>query len=142
MAEFQRALFDDVRETFRALKTQDDSARLRIEDLPTALRDRFIGVTGKYLLMVNPKKDVWKRENQRELIEQLERVDPNATGTPVQLYHYTDLLKQQLRGGGLVFVRRHHHPGLPPLPQPDPGRALPGAGGGRLSVAGRHDGAG
>ena len=43
--------------------------------------------------MVNPRKDVWNRENQRELLEQLAQVDPDATGTPVQLYHYTDLLK-------------------------------------------------
>jgi len=94
LAEFQRALFDDVRETFRALQTQDNRAGLRVEDLPTALRDRFVGVTGKLLLMVNPKKDVWNRENQKEFLGQLERVDPNVTGTPVQLYHYTDLLKK------------------------------------------------
>jgi len=93
LAEFQRALFADVRDTFHALQTQDNRARLRIEDLPPALHDRFIGVTGKHLLMVNPKKDVWNRENQREFLEQLTRVDPDVTGTPVQLYHYTDLLK-------------------------------------------------
>ena len=94
LAEFQRALFDDVHETFRALQTQDDRAPLRVEDLPTALRDRFVGVTGKHLLMVNPKKDIWKRENQKEFLGQLEKIDPNVTGTPVQLYHYTDLLKR------------------------------------------------
>jgi hopanoid biosynthesis associated RND transporter like protein HpnN len=93
LAEFQRALFNDVGETFRALQTQDNRAPLRIEDLPAALRDRFVGVTGKHLLMVNPKKDIWNRENQREFLQQLERIDPDVTGTPVQLYHYTDLLK-------------------------------------------------
>jgi uncharacterized protein len=93
LGEFQKALFDDVHHTFQALRNQDDRGGLRVEDLPPSLRDRFIGVTGKYLLMVNPKKDVWNRENQRELIQQLERIDPNATGTPIQLYHYTDLLK-------------------------------------------------
>lgn len=93
LAEFQRALLDDVGETFRALQTQDNRAPLRIEDLPSALRNRFVGVTGKHLLMVNPKKDIWNRENQREFLRQLEQVDPNVTGTPVQLYHYTDLLK-------------------------------------------------
>jgi len=93
LAQFQRALFQDVGETFRALQTQDDRAPLRIEDLPAVLRHRFVGVTGKHLLMVNPKKDVWSRENQREFLDQLEPVDPNVTGTPVQLYHYTDLLK-------------------------------------------------
>jgi hypothetical protein len=62
--------------------------------LPKALRDRFVGVTGKYLLMVYPKKDVWKRENQKEFIDQVQTIDPNVTGTPVQLYYYTDLLKR------------------------------------------------
>jgi uncharacterized protein len=91
---FQRALFHDIRDTFFALKHQDNSSPLRVQDLPPALHDRFIGVTGKYLLMVYPKKDVWQRENQKEFIEEVERLYPNVTGTPVQLYHYTELLKK------------------------------------------------
>jgi predicted RND superfamily exporter protein len=67
---------------------------LHAKDLPQALRDRFFGVTGKYLLMVYPRKDVWKRENQKEFIEQVETIYPNLTGTPVQLYYYTELLKK------------------------------------------------
>jgi hypothetical protein len=94
LAAFQQALFADVRDTFRALQTQDTSAPLRVEDLPPALRNRFVGVTGKYLLMVSPRKDVWDRDNQRELIEQIRSVDPNVTGTPVQLYEYTNLLRR------------------------------------------------
>jgi hopanoid biosynthesis associated RND transporter like protein HpnN len=93
LGAFQRALFNDVRDTFQALKTQDGDAPLGVQDLPQALRDRFVGVTGKYLLMVYPKKDVWKRENQKEFIDQVQRVFPNVTGTPVQLYYYTELLK-------------------------------------------------
>jgi hypothetical protein len=93
LAAFQRALFDDVRDTFRALKSQDSDAPLRVQDLPQALRDRFVGITGKYLLMVYPKKDVWKRENQKEFIDQVQTVYPSVTGTPVQLYYYTELLK-------------------------------------------------
>jgi len=93
LASFQQALFDDIRETFDALKNQDDSGPLRIPDLPQALRNRFIGITGKYLIMVYPKEDLWKRENQKRFIEDVSKVDPNVTGTPVQLYHYTELLK-------------------------------------------------
>jgi predicted RND superfamily exporter protein len=94
LGAFQRALFNDIRETFEALKNQDSDAPLRVQDLPQALRDRFVGVTGKYLLMVYPKKDVWKRENQKEFIQEVQRVYKNVTGTPVQLYYYTDLLKR------------------------------------------------
>jgi len=93
LGAFQRALFNDLGDTFQALKTQDSDAPLSLQDLPLALRDRFVGVTGKYLLMVYPKKDVWKRENQKEFIDQVQTVYPNVTGTPVQLYYYTELLK-------------------------------------------------
>jgi hopanoid biosynthesis associated RND transporter like protein HpnN len=94
LAEYQQALFEDVGDTFEALQTQDTRGPLRVEDLPQALRDRFVGVSGNYLLMVYPKKDVWRRENQKEFIDQVGKIDPNVTGTPVQLYHYTELLKR------------------------------------------------
>jgi predicted RND superfamily exporter protein len=93
LAQFQRALFRDLGETFNALQNQDNSAPLGVKDLPAALRDRFIGVTGKYLLMVYPKEDIWQRNNQKKFIAQLRQIDPNVTGTPVQLYYYTELLK-------------------------------------------------
>jgi uncharacterized protein len=93
LAEFQRALFGDIRETFETLQNQDDRAPLRIEDLPPSLRHRFIGVMGKFLLQVYPKNDVWQRDNQEKFIKELRTIDPNVTGTPVQLYEYTTLLK-------------------------------------------------
>jgi len=94
LSMFQQALFNDLRETFDALKNQDDSSGLREEDLPPALRNMFIGVNGKFLVQVYPKKDAWQRENQKEFIDQVRTVDPNLSGTPVQLYEYTELLKQ------------------------------------------------
>ncbi len=94
LTAFQTALFNDIRETFQALQTQDDRAPLRVEDMPPALRDRFVGVTGKHLLQVYPKTNVWERVHQQEFIEQLRTVDANVTGTPVQLYEYTRLLKE------------------------------------------------
>ncbi len=94
LAEFQRSLFNDLRDTFQALQTQDDRAPLSVADLPPALHDRFIGVTGKYLLMVYPRNDIWQREVQKVFIEQVGKIYPDVTGTPVQLYHYTALLKR------------------------------------------------
>jgi len=93
LASFEQALFDDVHDTFEALQNQDSSGPLRIQDLPTALHDRFIGISGKYLIMVYPKEDVWKRENQKKFIDDVQKVYPNVTGTPVQLYYYTESLR-------------------------------------------------
>jgi hopanoid biosynthesis associated RND transporter like protein HpnN len=97
LAEFQEALFDDVRETFEAIQNQDNSDRLRAKDLPDALRNRFIGVHGKLLIQVYPKKDVWDRKAQEEFIRDLRKVDPQVTGTPIQLYEYTTLLKDSFQ---------------------------------------------
>ena len=93
LAQFQGALFSDLRETFESLKSQNVSAPLTVNDLPAALRDQFAGETGKFLLQVYPKADVWVRTNQEQFVAELRTVDPNATGTPVQLLEYETLLR-------------------------------------------------
>lgn len=90
---FESAFFEDLQSTFATLKTQDASSGLRIEDLPGPIRNRFVGRTGKFLLQVYPKIDVWIRTNQAAFVSELRRVVPDATGDPVQLYEYTGLLK-------------------------------------------------
>jgi uncharacterized protein len=93
LAAFQQALFNDVRETFRSLQNQDVSAPLQLDDLPATLRDQFVGKTGKILLQVFPKHDVWQRANQEAFVTDMRTVDPNATGTPVQFYEYETLMR-------------------------------------------------
>jgi uncharacterized protein len=101
LAAFQYALSRDLRDTFAALRGQDDREGLRIEDLPPALRHQFVSKSGRlYLIQVYPRKDVWQRQNQEEFVTQLrQELDPGntgrpiITGTPVQLLEYTSLLK-------------------------------------------------
>jgi hopanoid biosynthesis associated RND transporter like protein HpnN len=100
LGQFQKAFFDDLRETFTTLQKQDDRTPLRLEDLPAVLRDRFVGVHGKLLLQVYPRKNVWQRDNQKEFIDALRAaLDPQGsnhpviTGTPVQLLEYESQLK-------------------------------------------------
>jgi hypothetical protein len=93
LAQFQQALFDDMRETFRLLQNQDNRALPRVKDLPQVYRDQFVGVTGKFLLQAFPKDNVRERANQEKFITDLRTVDPNVTGDPVQLYELEELLK-------------------------------------------------
>ncbi len=97
---FQQALFDNLHATFATVQQQDDQTALRLQDLPPVLRNRFVGVTGKFLLQVYPRQNVWQRENQKEFIAALRTaLDPQGknhpviTGTPVQLFEYTSQLK-------------------------------------------------
>jgi uncharacterized protein len=82
VAAFQQALFKDIFATFQALANQDNRGPLRADDLPAALRNRFVGVTGKYLIQVYPKEDIWKRENQKEFVHELRQaLTPNDMET-------------------------------------------------------------
>jgi len=93
LAAYQQALFDDLWQTFRIIATQDAGGGLRVEDLPPALRHRFIGVTGKYLVQIYPRTNVWDRAPQEAFVKEIQSVAPTATGEPVQLYYYTELLR-------------------------------------------------
>lgn len=93
LAQFQQALFNEMRTIFQLLQKQDDRAPLHLEDLPRVYRDQFVGVTGKFLLKVFPRENMWQRDNQEKFIAELRTVDPDVTGTPVQLYEYEELLK-------------------------------------------------
>ena len=93
LAAYQQALFEDLRQTFRAIGTQDISSPLTEAGLPPFLKSRFIGVDGKHLLQVYPKGDIWDRKTQEEFVKEIRSVAPEATGTPVQLLEYTTLLK-------------------------------------------------
>ncbi|MCW5558836.1 MAG: MMPL family transporter, partial [Verrucomicrobiae bacterium] len=94
LTAFQTALLEDLRETIGALHQQDAPGALTPEDLPEALRNRFIGVQGNLLLQVYPKGNIWDRATQEAFVRDLQAVAPHATGSPVQMYYYTELLRR------------------------------------------------
>jgi hypothetical protein len=106
ITRFQQAFFADLHRTLEAIKTQDSTGPLRPRDLPRVLRDRFVGVTGKYLLRVYARRDLWHHENQREFLQQLRTVvsADKVTGTPSQLYQYTTLLKNSYEQAALYAL--------------------------------------
>jgi len=108
LKNYQEALFDDIAQTFASIQTQDTSSRLRPLDLPPPLRTQFVGRTGKYMVQVFPKDDVWNHDNQEKFIAELRRAmgdkADRVTGTPVQLYEYTKLLKESYQQSALYSL--------------------------------------
>lgn len=92
LSSYQQELFSELNRIFAALASQETEGGLTIADLPPELRNRFIGNSGKYMLQIYPKENVWEHEHQKVFIRDLRSVDPNVTGTPVQQYEYTALL--------------------------------------------------
>jgi uncharacterized protein len=93
LTAYQQSLFGGLHETVGLIEQQEDRQRLQPKDIPAFLRDIFISHSGKYLLQVYPKEDVWQRVNQERFIRELRTVDPAVTGSPVQFYEYTTRLK-------------------------------------------------
>jgi len=56
-------------------------------DLPRELVDRYIGRTGKHLLKVYARGDIWDMERLERFVADVEAVDPLVTGHPVQTYY-------------------------------------------------------
>jgi len=96
LTTFQQALFGSLHETISLIGEQDDRQRLQAEDVPAFLHDFFISRSGKFLLQVYPKEDVWQRDSQEKFIRELRTVDPHVTGSPVQFYEYTSRLRQNV----------------------------------------------
>jgi hopanoid biosynthesis associated RND transporter like protein HpnN len=109
LGKFQQALFDDIRHTFETIKNQDTSSGLKPADLPPALHNHFIGRTRQYKVEVFPKYDIWQHDNQSNFIAELRQAlgpngDKKVTGTPVQLYEYTTLLKESYQQAALYAL--------------------------------------
>ncbi len=94
LTAFQHALFQDLRQTLLALRSQKAARRITPEDIPRPFRYRFISRKGnEYLIMVTSKLNLWEKENQERFLQDLHSVADKVTGTPVQLYLYTTQLK-------------------------------------------------
>jgi hopanoid biosynthesis associated RND transporter like protein HpnN len=84
----------DVARTVREL---GDSMRLLLagddlplrDALPDALRQQYVAPSGRYLVMLHPKEDVWDAAAMARYVRDLREVDPRVTGAPVS--HFESL---------------------------------------------------
>ncbi len=94
LAHFQRAMMYDVRETFAVLQHQSTHPVVSVASIPQSLQDRFIAPdTGRLLLRIQPRGDIWQRPVQEAFVREVRAICPEVTGTPVQLFEYTELLR-------------------------------------------------
>lgn len=89
----QDEVFGAMQRNLIWLKKQQFDRPIGMDDLPDTLRHQFVSPSGKILLQVYAKKDIWERPANVEFVDQLRTVDPNVTGTPVQNYEYIGLLR-------------------------------------------------
>ena len=101
---FQQQLMADFAAKLSLLQDNVNPAPITLDDLPDQLRDRFVGKSGRYLLQIFARSNIWERDAMRAFVKQLRALDPNITGPPVIAYYSIRQIQQGYARGGLYAM--------------------------------------
>ncbi|MDD3587912.1 MAG: MMPL family transporter, partial [Thermoguttaceae bacterium] len=69
-----------------------------LSDLPESLLSRYIGQkSGRYLMRIYSTTEIWTMDHLKEFIAKVKKVDPNATGNPIQTYEASLQMQRSYR---------------------------------------------
>jgi len=93
LREFQGSMFAELPDKLKMMKESLEAAPVGEADVPAQLKQRFVGKSGKLLLQVAPKGEIFERQPLSEFVTQVKGVVPNATGEPVMVYESLTVLR-------------------------------------------------
>ena len=83
LALLQDQIYRDFLSSFHNLQRNLHPRPVGVNDVPDELRRKFVGRSGRFLLQIHPKVDIWDREGAERFVSELRTVDPEVTGTPI-----------------------------------------------------------
>ena len=101
VATFQQRAAGDLLSRLHALAGVADPAAPALDDLPTSLVERFVGSSGRHLLKIYGRGDIWNFESLEKFVRDVRSVDPRATGNPLQAYEASLEMKRSYEQAGL-----------------------------------------
>ena len=105
LTHLQAQLYRDFVDKFYSLQRNLRPRPITLADVPDEMRRKFIGASGKFLIQVHPKVDIWEREGAEQFVRELRTVDPDITGSPVITYEAIRLMERAyLQGTLYAFV--------------------------------------
>jgi hopanoid biosynthesis associated RND transporter like protein HpnN len=93
LAKYEERFYADLQAQLQIMADQVVNRPMTVSDVPPELRQMMIGRTGKFLIRVFPKEDIWERGPLVKFVREVESVAPQATGTPMGLYEFVEILK-------------------------------------------------
>jgi len=93
LAKYEQRFYADLQAQLQLMSDQIVDRPMTVSDVPSELRQIMVGRTGKFLIRVFPKEDIWERKPLVKFVREVESVAPNATGTPMGLYEFVEILK-------------------------------------------------
>ncbi|HJV65823.1 MAG TPA: MMPL family transporter [Geomonas sp.] len=93
LQDFQGGMFKDLPEKINLLKESLNAKPITDADIPAELRSRFVGKTGKLMLQVAPKNEIFDRKPLKAFLDDVRRLEPHATGEPVMVYESMTIMR-------------------------------------------------
>jgi len=105
LREFQGSMFSELPDKLKMMKASLGAAPISESDIPSELIQRFVGKSGKLLLQIAPKKEIFEREPLQEFVTEIKGVFPNATGEPIMVFESLTVLRDSyLKAFAYAFI--------------------------------------
>ncbi len=101
LAKYEKRFYADLQAQLQLMADQVVNRPMTIGDVPQEVREMLIGKTGKFLVRVFPKENIWEREPLVKFVREVQSVAPKVTGTPLGLYEFVEILKTGYRNAAL-----------------------------------------
>ena len=99
LTDFQGRLASDFSEHWERLRQAVRPGPVTVAALPDVLQRKFVGATGRLLMQIHSREDIWERPGATRFVEQLRSVDPDVTGQPVVAYESMRMMERACRHG-------------------------------------------
>jgi uncharacterized protein len=94
ISAYQQAMASDLLNKLQAMRSAANPAPPRLDDLPDALLERYVGKNGRFLQKIYSRVDIWDMEGMKQFAQQMRGVDPEVTGNPLQVYEASRQMKR------------------------------------------------
>jgi hypothetical protein len=91
--QYQQGMAAGVLAKLQELRAAASAEPPQLADLPESVTARFVGRTGRYLMQVYGKANIWEVGPMGQFVADVRTVDPNATGNPVQVFEASRQMK-------------------------------------------------
>jgi hopanoid biosynthesis associated RND transporter like protein HpnN len=94
IAQYQRRAAGELLARLAALSESANPEPPSLADVPPPLVERFVGRTGVYQLRIYGHGSLWDMAALEKFVHDVKRVDPAATGKPLQTYYASRQMQQ------------------------------------------------
>src|SRR5262249_36730488 len=101
LGEFDRRLAGDLAEGLHRLREVANPKPITLADVPAPLRERHVGVSGKWLVRAFAREGLWDFTPLERFTRAVAAVDPEATGKPFTTLEGLRAIKGGLQRAGL-----------------------------------------